>query len=71
MVLRNKTLEAEQNRLIADYEWLRRMMCLLDFQTEQIDLQLIELEKLLPDNYVHPDEAMLASGLTRGRKTAQ
>jgi hypothetical protein len=71
MVSHNKTLETEKNRLIADYEWLRRMMCLLDFQTEQLDRQLVEIEKLLPDDYVHPDEARLASGLTRSRKTAQ
>jgi hypothetical protein len=63
-------LKADKNRLIADYEWLRRMMCMLDSQTEQLDRQLVELEKLLPDDYVHPDDT-LAAGLTRGSKTAQ
>jgi len=47
-------LTAERDRLIADYEWLRRMMRLLEMQTEQVDRQLIELEGLLPDDYAFP-----------------
>lgn len=44
-------LAAERDRLIADYEWLRRMMRLLEMQTELVDRQLVELEGLLPDDY--------------------
>ena len=49
-------LMARRDRLIADYEWLRRMMCHLDMQTELLDKQLTELENLLPSDYVHPDD---------------
>ncbi len=45
---------ADRDRLIADYEWLRRMMRLLEMQTEQVDRQLIELEGVLPDDYAFP-----------------
>ncbi len=50
------SLAARRDRLIADYEWLRRMMRHLDMQTEQIDRQLLELENLLPDDYVYPGD---------------
>ena len=50
------SLLATRDRLIADYEWLRRMMRHLDMQTEQVDRQLLDLENLLPDDYVHPDD---------------
>ena len=50
----SRKLTADRNRLIADYEWLRRMMRLLEMQTEQVDRQLIELEGLLPDDYAFP-----------------
>lgn len=55
---RGRAMVAAKKQLIADYEWLRRMMCLLDFQIEQLDRQLVELEKLLPDDYVYPDDRM-------------
>jgi hypothetical protein len=42
--------------LIADYEWLRRMMRHLDVQSEQVDRQLVELERRLPDDYEYPDD---------------
>lgn len=48
-------LVAERDRLIADYEWLRRMMRHLDMQTEVVDRQLTTLENLLPDDYSPPD----------------
>jgi len=44
-------LSEERNRLIADYEWLRRMMRHLDMQTDMVDRQLTELENMLPDDY--------------------
>jgi hypothetical protein len=47
---------ASRNLLIADYEWLRRMMRFLDVQTEQVDRQLIDLEKRLPNDYVYPND---------------
>ncbi len=50
------SLAARRDRLIADYEWLRRMMRHLDMQTEHIDRQLVELENLLPDDYVYPGD---------------
>jgi hypothetical protein len=46
----------DRDRLIGDYEWLRRMMRLLDMQTEQVDRQISELEKLLPDDYSFPGD---------------
>jgi hypothetical protein len=46
----------DRDRLIGDYEWLRRMMQLLDMQTEQIDRQIGELEKILPDDYSFPGD---------------
>ena len=42
--------------MIADYEWLRRMMNHLEMQTERIDRQLIELENRLPDDYTFPGD---------------
>jgi len=50
------TLAAKRDGLIADYEWLRRMMLHLGMQTEQIDQQLVELESLLPNDYVYPGD---------------
>ena len=49
-------LIADRDRLIGEYEWLRRMMHHLDMQTEQIDRQIIVLEKLLPDDYTFPGD---------------
>ncbi|MBU4271287.1 MAG: hypothetical protein KKA28_05435 [Planctomycetes bacterium] len=49
-------LIADRDRLIGEYEWLRRMACHLDMETERIDRQLIELENLLPDDYVFPSD---------------
>ena len=63
-VHRKAPLPARRDRLIADYEWLRRLMRHLDMQTEQVDRQLVELENQLPDNYVHPDDFP-----DRGRRT--
>ena len=57
MAARDKAwLTAERDRLIADYEWLRRMMRHLDMQTELVDRQLTELENLLPSDYRHPED---------------
>lgn len=56
------SLAARRDRLIADYEWLRRMMRHLDMQTEHIDRQLVELENLLPDDYVYPDDPKSRTG---------
>jgi hypothetical protein len=70
MVSRTKGL-SDKRRLIVHYEWLRRTMRLLDLLVERVDRQLVEVEKLLPDDYEHPDDATQASGLTRRRKTAQ
>ena len=51
-----RRLIADRDRLIGQYEWMRRMMQHLDMQTEHIDRQLIELENLLPDDYTFPDD---------------
>jgi len=50
------TPAGDRNGLIAEYEWLRRMMGHLEMQTEQIDRQLIELEKRLPESYTFPGD---------------
>jgi hypothetical protein len=71
MVSRNRRLKTDKRHLIAHYEWLRQTMQLLDILTERLDRQLVEIEKLLPDDYVHPDDMALASDLTQRRKTAQ
>ncbi|MBU4271162.1 MAG: hypothetical protein KKA28_04785 [Planctomycetes bacterium] len=44
------------NGLIAEYEWLRRMISHLEMQTERIDQQLIEMENRLPDDYNFPGD---------------
>lgn len=49
-------LRTDRDRLIADYQWLRRMMRHLEMQTERIDQKLTELEELLPEDYVHPND---------------
>ena len=41
---------------IFHYEWLRWMMLYLEMQVEQIDRQLIELEKHLPEQYSFPGD---------------
>ena len=67
---------ADRDRLIADYEWLRRMMRLLDLQAEQVDRQLIELEGVLPDDYASIYEAyaegqLLPTSTNLGRHLAR
>jgi hypothetical protein len=49
-------LVAWRDRLIADYEWLRRMATVLEMETDQIDQRIIELERLLPDDYHYPGD---------------
>ncbi|MBN1394138.1 MAG: hypothetical protein JW959_03875 [Pirellulales bacterium] len=51
-----KRTARDVNGLIAEYEWLRRMMVHLEMQTEGIDRQLVELEKCLPDDYNFPGD---------------
>ncbi len=46
----------DDNGLIAEYEWLRRMMSHLEIQTERIDRQLIEMENHLSDDYTFPGD---------------
>ncbi len=50
------TAPREGDSMIAEYEWLRRMMNHLEMQTERIDRQLIELENRLPDDYTFPGD---------------
>ena len=51
-----KRLIADRDRLIGEYEWMRRMMQHLDMQTERIDREMIVLEELLPDDYTFPGD---------------
>ena len=46
----------DENGLIAEYEWLRRMMSHLEIQTERIDRQLVEMENRLSDDYTFPGD---------------
>ena len=50
------TSSGDENGLIAEYEWLRRMMSHLEIQTERIDRQLIEMENRLSDDYTFPGD---------------
>ena len=43
-------------RLIAEYERLRKLMHALDVQAESVDGQLVQIERGLPDSYVHPHD---------------
>ena len=53
-----RRLIADRDRLIGEYEWMRRMMHHLDMQTERIDREMIVLEELLPDDYTFPGDPM-------------
>ena len=50
------TSPGDDNGLIAEYEWLRRMMNHLEMQTERIDRQLIDMENRLSDDYTFPGD---------------
>ena len=56
MASQKKGRTTRGNGMIAEYEWLRRMISHLEMQTEQIDRQLVELEKRLPQSYVFPGD---------------
>ena len=45
--------------LIAEYEHLRREADKLDERSEQVETRLIELERLLPNNYQFPGDPPL------------
>ena len=47
---------SSENRLIIEYEQLRRLLEVLDSQVNVIDARLIEIEKQLPDSYVFPGD---------------
>jgi hypothetical protein len=55
--------EKEKARaLIAEYEWLRQQAKALDWQSNQIDARLIEIERKLPASYRFPDDPPLSPG---------
>jgi len=54
--------------LIADYEWLRRVLAYLEMQSELLDRRLVELERLLPEGYVYPGDQFGAAGIVAYRK---
>ena len=43
-------------RLTAEYERLRRLLRDLDAQANTVDGRLVEIERKLPEDYVHPDD---------------
>jgi hypothetical protein len=47
-----KALELEKKQLLENYRWLRKMADFLNWQSEMLDRQLVELERLLPDDCV-------------------
>ena len=49
----------DEEKLIAEYEALRRKAHELDVQSNTVDARLIELEKQLPDRYTFPGDRPL------------
>ncbi|MBU4272497.1 MAG: hypothetical protein KKE86_12980 [Planctomycetes bacterium] len=45
-----------ENALIAEYEWLRKLAQTLDSQASDVDARLIEIERQLPDGYTFPGD---------------
>ena len=43
-------------KLTAEYERLRKLLHELDVQAATVDGRLVEIERDLPDDYVHPDD---------------
>ena len=48
--------KARLAKLIAEYERLRKLLRDLDAKAGQVDGRLVEIERELPDSYVHPDD---------------
>lgn len=44
-------------KTIAEYERLRRFLKKLDEQAGEVDGQLVEIERELPDDYVCPEDS--------------
>ena len=63
-------IKPNDTALIAEYERLRREAYQLNSWSEQFDARLVELEQVLPDDYIFPCDspkhlhAMLSSPLT-------
>jgi hypothetical protein len=49
----------ERKKLIAEYESLRKLAHELDVQANTVELRLVALENLLPDDYICPDDPPL------------
>ena len=47
------------SELIRRYENLRSILVTLDENSDEIDAELTELEKLLPEDYQYPDDSTL------------
>ena len=46
----------DEAKMIAEYERLRRKLDELDREAERVDARLIELDRLLPDDYDYPPD---------------
>jgi len=49
----------DEEKLIAEYERLRRKAHELDVQSNTVDARLVEIEKQLPDHYRFPGDPPL------------
>jgi hypothetical protein len=59
----------EQARLIAEYERLREKLFEVESLATAIDHRLVELEKVLPENYIHPRDRQKRARLNREGKS--
>ena len=46
----------KQNALVAEYEWLRQYNKALDLEANLVDARLVEIERVLPDDYTFADD---------------
>ena len=46
----------DEAKMIAEYERLRRKLDELDSEEQRVDARIIELERLLPDDYDYPPD---------------
>jgi hypothetical protein len=58
-MIRDKGRKEKIRTLIYEYEWLRQQAKVLDWQINQLDARLIEIERQLPDSYKFPDDPPL------------
>ena len=56
--------------LIAEYRRLRRLLHELTAKAETVDKRLVEIEFLLPDQYVYPEEGRNRASVLDRRPTA-